>query len=175
MLPVLWVEDQEGEVNKYGPVILNEIAGIELHLLYLGQEPAESEHPGIRIHELAACQEMGGASLDFVSQKLCETYKEVQPWLVLMDLALDSIRIDSSVFTLGDKTVPGVNLTLDLYERYGVQNVVFLSNFGESIYKHLKLNKTGIKERGWCTVLRWPKTYFLDKPRCWSLTRASRF
>ena len=162
MLPVLWVEDEETEVAKYALDILDRIEGIEIHFLNVGREPLGSPFPGIVPHEVPECKECGGATLDVVSRALCAKYREIQPWLVLMDLAIDSIKNESPVFTLNGKVVPGVNLTLALYEQFGIQNIVFLSNYGQDILNDLKFNFTETREREF-SVLRWPKTYFLAK------------
>jgi hypothetical protein len=167
MLPVLWIEDEEQSLNNFAGIVLS-IGNIALHVLYVGKKPLEgktqleSEYPSMHIDEIPECRP-DGVSLEYLGERVCKKYGSVQPWMVLMDLWLDSLTDEPSATLVGSFKAPGIALILRLYEECGAQNIVSLSMYGREICQPLCRSKIEKRYIAGVQVVGWPETYFLAK------------
>src|ERR1039458_9059902 len=105
MLPVLWIEDEERSINDFAGILMS-IGNIELGVKYVGKKPLagqaelENAYPGLHIDPIVECQP-DGVSLQYLGDRVCEKYSGIQPWMVLMDLWLNSLTDDSSATFVG--------------------------------------------------------------------------
>jgi hypothetical protein len=165
MFKVLWIEDQRKYVLDLAPK-LSSIPGVSLKVLLFAPDGGYPIPGLIPVGDLFS---HGRLSIEAAWQLVAEAYRAFTPWLVIVDLRLDTVE---DVFTLPKDTAvkddeeevfaaQGIVLTRKLYEATQCRNVVWLTNYGEDVLD--RCYSYVVDKESEPTVIAFPRTYVVSK------------
>jgi hypothetical protein len=160
MLQVLWLEDEARWLERFAPVFAS-LNDVSTQVLFFGDRT--EDYPPLNITDIPDCKDNGKLAWKRAYELVKATVKKVRPWLIIVDLKLDSVLMDDEVRHLGELHAPGINLTLELFADMGMQGFIWLTQYDNVMDHAADLATDPWPHSSNVGILRFPRTYVLDK------------
>jgi len=165
MFSALWVEDEASEVAALAPILLRH-RDLALTVAYFGSDADEIQE-GRRLRLVRVGANSGVLSYDDAYRALENLYLRFRPWLLIMDLRLRNVESPLAaggfIIREGRSALVGADMALRLHDKWGVRNMMWLTNYGDAVTMPILKKVTYTPMNGKWRRIGWPRTYVVDK------------